>query len=161
MRGVGPGNGKGRDGPLIIPRPDMNTHDHTQQNGPSQKGPDPPPILLLIEQQADRDAAEDLGDPIDGVIQRAPLDIKQDGVVFAELPSIEVIAGEEHGKEEDDEWVHPEQYPETFEFGFPRRVPGSCDPGTVGSDHLVWCSHYERDYDPDDRQDEEGDLKKE
>ena len=161
MRGVGPEKQGGRDVPLIIPRPDMNTHNHTQQNRPSQKGPNPPPILLLIEQQADRDAAQDLGDPIDGVVQRASLDIKQHGVVFAELPGIEVIAGEEHGKEEDDERVCPEQYPETFEFDFPRRMSGSCDPRAVGSDHLVWCCHYERDYDPHDRQDEERDLKKE
>lgn len=138
----------------------MNTHNHEQQNRPSQKGPNPPPILLLIKQQPDRDAAQDLRDPIDGIVQGATLDIKQDGVVFAELPGIEVIAGEEHGKEEDDEWVCSEDYPKTFELGFPRGVPGSRNPGTVGSDHLVWRGHYERDNDSHDGQDEEGDLAK-
>ena len=138
----------------------MNTHNHAQQNRPSQKGPDPPPVLLLIKQHPDRDAAQDLSDPIDGIVQGATLDIKQDSVVFAELPGIEVIAGEEHGKEEDDEWVLSEYYPETFELGFPRGVSGSGNPGTVGPDHFVWFRHYERDYDPHDGQDEEGDLGK-
>ena len=97
----------------------MHAHDHTQQDRPSQKGPDPPPVLLLIQQQPDRDAAENLGDPINGVVQGPTLDVKQDGVVIAELPGVEVIAGEEHGKEEDDERIGLERDQEAFEFGFP------------------------------------------
>ena len=97
----------------------MHTHNHTQQNRPRQKRPNPPPILLLIKQQPNRNAPDDLSDPIHRIVQRPSLDIKQHGVVIAELPSIKVIAGEEHGKEEDDERVGSDRYPETFEFGFP------------------------------------------
>ena len=97
----------------------MYAHNHTQQNRPSQKRPDPPPILLLVQQQPDQHAPEDLGDPIDGVVQRAALDVKQHGVVIAELPGVEIIAGEEHGKEEYDEGVGSECDPEAFELGFP------------------------------------------
>jgi hypothetical protein len=97
----------------------MYPHNHTQQNRPSQKGPDPPPVLLLIQQQADGDAPNNLGDPIHGIVQGPTLDIKQDCVVIAELPGVEIIAGEEHGKEEDDERIGFEGDKEAFEFGFP------------------------------------------
>ena len=119
----------------------MDPHNHTQQNRPSQKRPDPPAVLLLIQQQPDGDTPKNLGDPIDGIVQRPALDIKQDAVVIAVLPGVEIVAGEEHGKEEDDEWVCSDCDPEAFELGFPRWVPGSCYSGTVGSDHLVWGSH--------------------
>lgn len=112
---------------MIMPRPDMDPHNHTQQNRPSQKRPDPPPILLLIQQQPNQHTPDDLRDPIHGIVQRATLNIEQDGVVFAELPGVEVVAGEEHGKEEYDEWICLERDPEAFEFGFPRRVSGSRD----------------------------------
>ena len=136
----------------------MDPHNHTQQNRPSQERPNPPPILLLIKQQPNRNAPEDLRNPIDRVVQRPSLDVKQYSVVIAELPSVKVIAREEHGKEEDDEWVCSECYPETLEFGFPRRVSRSRHSRTVGSDHFVWFCHYHRDYHPHNRQHEERDL---
>ena len=110
---------------MVTPRPDMNPHNHTQQNRPSQERPDPPPILLLIEQQPNQHAPEDLRYPIHRVVQRPSLDVKQHGVVIAELPGVKVVAGEEHREEEDDEWVRSERYPETSELGFPRRVSRS------------------------------------
>ena len=97
----------------------MHAHNHTQQNRPSQKGPDPPPILLLVQQQPNRHAPKNLSDPIDGIVQGPTLDVKQDGVVIAELPRVKVIAGEEHGKEENDEWIGLERDQEAFEFRFP------------------------------------------
>ena len=97
----------------------MGPHNHTQQNRPSEERPNPPTILLLIEQEPNRDAPHDLSDPINRVIQRPSLDVKQHGVVVAKLPGVKVIAGEEHGKEEDDKWVRSERGPECFEFGFP------------------------------------------
>ena len=97
----------------------MSPHNHTQQNRPSEERPHSPPILLLIKQQPNRDAPHDLSDPINGIIQRPSLDVKQHGVIVAKLPSVKVIAGEEHGKEEDDERVRSERGPERFEFGFP------------------------------------------
>lgn len=97
----------------------MHPHDHTQQNRPSQKRPDPPPILLLVQQQPNRHTPQDLRDPIHSIVQGPPLNTEQDGVVVAELPGVEIIAGEEHGEEEDDEWIRSEGDPETFEFGFP------------------------------------------
>ena len=102
-----------------MPRPNMNTHNHTHQNRPSQKRPNPPPILLLVQQQPNRHTPKNLRDPIQGIIQRPSLDIKQHPVVVAELPGVEIVAGEEHREEEYDEWIYPEQNPETFEFGFP------------------------------------------
>lgn len=102
-----------------MPRPDMDPHNHTQQNGPSQKRPDPPSVLLLIQQESNGDTAKNLGDPIDGIVQGAALDIEQDGVVIAKLPGVEIIAGEEHGEEEYDEWVCSECDPEAYEFCFP------------------------------------------
>ena len=112
-----------REGPentlLIIPRPNMNPHNHAQQNRPSQERPNPPPILLLVKQQPDRNAPKDLRYPIHRIVQRPSLDVKQYGIVIAKLPGVKVIAGEEHRKEEDDERVCSECYPEAFEFGFP------------------------------------------
>lgn len=110
-----------------MPRPNVYAHDHTQQNHPSQNRPDPPPIPLMIQQQPNQDAADDLGDPIDGVVQGPTLDVEQHGVVIAELPGVKIIAGEEHGKEEYDEWIGSECGPEAFEFGFPRWVSGGGD----------------------------------
>jgi len=83
---------------LIIPRPDMHSHNHTQQNRPSQERPHPPPILSLIEQQADQDAPNNLGDPINRIVHGPSLDSKQHSVVIAKLPSVKVVAGEEHWK---------------------------------------------------------------
>ena len=119
----------------------MDTHNHTQQNRPSKERPYPPPILFLIEQQPNQDAPNNLSDPIHRIVQRPSLDVKQHSVVFAKLPRVKVIAGKEHGKEEDDERVGSEGYPETFEFGFPRRVPGSRHSRTVSSDHFVRGRH--------------------
>ena len=136
----------------------MNPHNHAQQNRPSQERPNPPPILLLIKQQPDHNTPEDLRYPIHRIVQCPSLDVKQHGVIVTELPGVKVIAGKEHRKKEDDEWVCSECYPETFEFGFPRRVSRSRHSGTVGSDHFVWCCHYQGDYHTHTRQDEERDL---
>ena len=97
----------------------MRSHNHTQQNRPSKERPDPPPVLFLIKQHTDRHAPKNLGDPINRIVQRSPLDVKQHGGVVAKLPGVKVIAGEEHGEEEDDKRVGSEGDPETFEFGFP------------------------------------------
>jgi len=131
-----------RDALLIIPRPNMHPHNHTQQNGPRQERSNPPSILLLIKQQPDQNAPDDLSDPIHRIVQGPSLDVKQHSIVIAELPSVKIIAGEEHGKEEDDERVGSDRYPETFEFGLPRRMSRGRDSRTVGSDHLVWGCHY-------------------
>jgi hypothetical protein len=97
----------------------MHSHNHTQQNPPSEERPHPPPILLLIEQHPNRDAPHDLRDPIHRIIQRPSLDVKQHGVVVAVLPGVKVVAGEEHGEEEDDERVGSEGDPEADDLGFP------------------------------------------
>ena len=97
----------------------MRSHNHTQQNRPSEERPHPPTILLLIKQQPNRNTPQNLRDPINGIVQRPSLDIKQHGVVIAKLPGVKVIAGKEHGKEEDDERVGSEGDPEAEEFGFP------------------------------------------
>ena len=97
----------------------MRSHNHTQQNRPRKERPHPPPILPLIKQQPDRDAPQNLRDPINRIVQRPSLDVKQDGVIITKLPGVKVIAGEEHGEEEDDERVCSEGDPETYEFGFP------------------------------------------
>jgi len=104
---------------LVIPRPNVRPHNHTQQNRPGEERPNPPPITALIEQQPNRDAPHDLSDPINRIVQRASLDIEQHGVVVAELPGVKVVTGEEHGKEEDDERVCSEGGPEALELGFP------------------------------------------
>lgn len=103
----------------------MDSHNHTQQDPPSPERPNPPPVLLVIEQEPDRDAPENLRDPVHRVVQRPSLDVEQHAVVVAELPRVEVVAGEEHRKEEDDERVGSERDPETSELGLPRRVSGS------------------------------------
>ena len=105
--------------PLIIPGPNVYPHNHTQQNRPGQNRPDPPPIPLLVQKQSNHHTPDNLGDPIDGIVQGPALDVKQDGVVLAELPGVEIVAGEEHGKEEYDEWICSERDPEAFEFCFP------------------------------------------
>ena len=97
----------------------MRPHNHTQQNRPGEERPDPPPIPPLIKQQPDRDAAHNLSDPINGVVQRPSLDVKQYGVIVAKLPGVKVIAGKEHGKEEDDERVRSKRGPEGSKLGFP------------------------------------------
>ena len=97
----------------------MRSHDHTQQDSPSEERPHPPPKSSLIKQQPNQDAAHDLSDPINRIIQRPPLNIEQHGVIVAKLPGVKVIAGEEHGKEQDDERVGSERGAERFEFFFP------------------------------------------
>ena len=158
MRTLSEGKEPERNTLLVIPRPDVNAHNHTQQNRPSQERPHPPPILFLIEQQPNQHAPEDLRYPIHRVVQGPSLDVKQHRVVIAELPGVKVVTGKEHRKEEDDERVCSKRYPKASELGFPRWVSRSRHSRTVGSDHLVWCCHQQGDYHPHDRQYEERDL---
>lgn len=161
----------GRHALLVEECPDVDDKDHNEQHAPAGERAQAPAEALLVEQKADADGADDLGKPVDQVIQRPRADVEHGAVVIIELyseqyrpslvmiklfrsgrplghcirtPCVEPITREEHGEEQDNPGVRAESHPEPPELCLPRWVAGDGDSCAVRSDHLARIDHKQR-----------------
>ena len=73
-------------------------------------------------------------------------------------PSVEIVGGKEHGKEQQNPRIRLDGDKEADEFRFPRRMFDSDHSGTIGADHLVRVDQGNREDNADKGKDQETNL---
>lgn len=71
--------------PLIEKRPDVDYKDHRKKYTPAREGTKAPAQALLIQEEPNADGADDLGKPVDEIIQCACPNTEYGTVVVVKL----------------------------------------------------------------------------
>ncbi|TKW55711.1 hypothetical protein CTA1_9858 [Colletotrichum tanaceti] len=109
-----------------------------------------------VEGVAHDEGAEDLGGPVEQVVEGAGAGVEVRGVHVVGLVGVEDVGGEEHGEEQDDPGVLGEGVPEAAELGLPRGVPHDDDAGAVVADDAGGVAHEEGEEGAEHHEDDEG-----
>lgn len=99
---------------------------------------------MQVEGEAEDQGAEDLGRPIQHVVERSCTGVEHGSVHTIELISIEPVGGEEHREQEDNERLRNDRLPQTQELRLPCRVFDKDDTRAVVANDVLRVSQRPR-----------------
>lgn len=113
---------------------------------------------LNVECVAEEESAEDLGTPVEDVVEGASTGIETSGVDSVLLVGVEPVGGPEHGEEEDHEGFKSDGFIEANEFGFPGGVLHQDDSGSIRAVNIASIAEQESKDGAEEHKHDEGDV---
>lgn len=102
--------------------------------------------------------AEDLREPVEGVVEGAGADGEVGGVDVLELVGVEPVAGQEHGEEQQDVRVAAQEGEQAQQLGAPGWVFHQDDAAAVGANHVFGVDEGEGEEEAEGHENHEGDV---
>lgn len=142
--------------PGVATSPDSHGEDH--ERNPAALGSHRSAEILEIQQVAENESPNNLGDPVERVVKGTSTGVEVGAVHRVELVSVEPVRGEEHREEEDDIGVGADGVVEANELGFPGWVLHENDLGTILTYNLTGIDEEETKSGADNHEDDETDV---
>ena len=111
-----------------------------------------------VQSVADDDGAENLGEPVQRVVERAGAGVELGAVHVVGLVRVEGVGGEEHGKQENDPGGRGDGLEEALELGDPRGVLHHDDLGAIVTLDFADVAETEGEDGADKGEDQETDV---
>ena len=147
-------------GVLLLPRvsPAPDDKGEAEENRPHDLRLQAAPHALHVQGVAEDEGAPDLAEPVEHAVEGAGADVELGRVEVVELVGVEPVAGEEHGKEEDDPGVGPEDLVQADDLALPGRVLHEDDVGAVAADDVAGVDEGPGEAGADEGEDHEADV---
>ena len=142
--------------PCVAASPDSHGEDH--KCDPAALGSHGSAKILEIQQVTENESSNNLGDPVERVVQGTSSGVEVRTVHRVELVSVEPVRGEEHWEEEDDIGIGTDSVVEANELGLPGWVLHQNDLGTILTDNLAGIDEEETKGGANNHEDDETDV---
>lgn len=136
----------------------IDDHGEGEQDEQRRLGADGAAEVLEVEERSVGGGGDNLGKPVQEVVERLGAGVEVGGVDGILLVGVEPVGGPEHGEEQDDGGLGSHGLVETDELGLPAWVLHQDDLGAIGADDLARVAQEESQAGADEHEYDEGDV---
>lgn len=142
--------------PSITTAPDDKSEE--EQEGKGQLRAHGTANASVIQSVAVDDSADDLGEPVQQVVEGSSTDVESSSVHVVVLVGVEDVGGEEHGEQKENPGRAGDGLPQTNKLRLPRRVFHQDNLGAILTNDLVGIQQEEGNNQTEEHENDEGSI---